>query len=60
MRKKKIFKLKKKKTINSVNPLYLIIDIIKGYIVENNRNKYFTLVPNDESKDKDKKNVDQT
>ena len=31
--------------INSVNPLYLIIDKIKGYIKEINRNKYLTLAP---------------
>ena len=37
--------------INSVNPLYLIINIINGYIDEGNGNEYLTLVPSDESKD---------
>ena len=36
--------------INSVNPLYLIIDKINGYIGKSNGNKYFTLIPTDESK----------
>ena len=30
--------------INSVNPLYLIIGEIDGYIEENNGNKYLTFV----------------
>ena len=30
--------------INSVNPLYLIIDKVDGYIEEKNGNKYLTLV----------------
>ena len=38
-------------TINSINPLYLNIDRINGYIEESNGNKYLTLVPTDESKD---------
>ena len=33
--------------INKVNPLYLVIDKINGYIEETNRNKYLTLVPTD-------------
>ena len=37
--------------INSVNPLYLIIVEVAGYIEENNGNKYLTLA----STDKDKK-----
>ena len=37
--------------IDSVDPLYIGIGKINGYIVENNRNKYLTLVPTDESKD---------
>ena len=37
--------------INSVNPLYLIISKINGYIEESNRNKYLTLVLTDETKD---------
>ena len=36
--------------INSVNPLYIIIDKINGYIGKSNGNKYFTLVRTDESK----------
>ena len=36
--------------INSVNPLYLFINIVNGYIEENDGNKYLTLVPTDESK----------
>ena len=36
-------------TINSVNPLYVIINKINGYIEESNENKYLTLVPTDES-----------
>ena len=38
-------------TINSVSPLYLIIDKINGYIEESNGNKYLTLVPTDKCKD---------
>ena len=41
--------------INSVNPLYLIISKINGYIEESNRNKYLTLVLTDETKDALKK-----
>ena len=36
---------------NSLNPLYLIINKINGYIEKSNGNKYLTLVPSDESKD---------
>ena len=36
--------------INSVNPLYLIVNKIKWYIEESNGNKCLTLVPNDENK----------
>ena len=36
---------------NNVNSLYLFINRINGYIEESNRNKCFTLVPTDESKD---------
>ena len=39
---------------NSVNPLYLIIDKINGYIKESNENKYLTLIPTGESKDTQK------
>ena len=38
-------------TINSVNPLYLIINKINGYIEESTRKNYFTLVSTDEHKD---------
>ena len=37
--------------INSVNPLYLIIDQIKGDIEESNGNEDLTLVPTDKNKD---------
>ena len=37
--------------MNSVNPLYLIIDKINGYFEESNGNKYLTLIANDESED---------
>ena len=37
--------------INSVNPLYLIINKINGYIEERNGNKYLMLVPTDKIKD---------
>ena len=36
--------------IYSVNPLYLNFSKVKGYFEEINRNKYLTLVPNNESK----------
>ena len=41
--------------MNSVNPLYLIIDRIDGYIEKRNGNKYSILVATDESKDTLKK-----
>ena len=37
--------------INSVNPLYLIIDKVDGYFEELNGNKYLTLVHTNESKE---------
>ena len=37
--------------INSVNPLYLIINKADGYFEEINRNKYLTLVPTNENKE---------
>ena len=37
--------------INSVNPLYLIIDKVDGYIKEKNGNKYLTLVFTDKNKE---------
>ena len=36
--------------INSVNPLYLIIGDVDGYIEENNGNKYLTFASNDKNK----------
>ena len=38
--------------INSVNPLYLIFSKVNRYFVEINGNKYWTLVPTNESKEK--------
>ena len=38
-------------TQSSVKSLYLIINKINGYMEEHNRNKYFTLVYTDKSKD---------
>ena len=37
--------------INSVNPLYLIIGEVDGYIEEKNGNKYLTLVSTDKNKE---------
>ena len=42
--------------INSANPLYLIINKVNGNFEENNGNKYLTLVPSNESKEKILKN----
>ena len=36
--------------INSVNPLYLIVNKINGYIEESNGNEFLMLVPTNESK----------
>ena len=41
--------------INSLNPLYLIFSKLNGYFEEINGNKYLTLVPTNESKEKIKK-----
>ena len=41
--------------VNSVNPLYLIFNKVNGYFEEINGNKYLTLVPTNESKEKIKK-----
>ena len=41
--------------INSVIPLYLIINKVNGYFEEINGNKYLTLVPTNKSKEKIKK-----
>ena len=38
--------------VNSVNPLYLIFNKVNGYFEEINGNKYLTLVPTNESKNK--------
>ena len=37
--------------INSVNPLYLIIGEVDGFIAEKNGNKYLTLVSTDKNKE---------
>ena len=39
-----------------VNPSYLIFSEVNGYFKENNENKYLTLVPTNESKEKILKN----
>ena len=36
--------------INSVNPLYLVIGEVDGYIEENNGNKYLTFASTDTNK----------
>ena len=41
--------------IYSVNPLYPIFNKVNGYFEEINGNKYLTLVPTNESKEKIKK-----
>ena len=41
--------------INSVNPLYLMFNKMNGYVEEINENKYLTLVPTNERKEKIKK-----
>ena len=41
--------------INSVNPLYVTINKLNRYFEEINKNKYLTLVPTNESKEKIKK-----
>ena len=41
--------------VNSVNPLYIIINKIDGYIEEINANKYITLVSTDKNEDTLKK-----
>ena len=38
--------------INSINPLYLIFNKVNRHFEEINRNKYLTLVPTNENKDK--------
>ena len=44
--------IKKDLNIFSVNPLYLIFSYVKGYFKEISGNKYLTLVPTNESKEK--------
>ena len=60
MSKKKHLLVKKWKNvkINSVNPLYLIFNQVNGYFEEINGNKYLTLVPTNENKEKNLKNVE--
>ena len=41
--------------INSVNPLYLMFSKMNVYVEKINENKYLTLVPTNESKEKTKK-----
>ena len=41
--------------INSANPLYLIINKVNRYFEQINKNKYLTLVPTNESKEKIKR-----
>ena len=38
--------------ITSVNPLYFIFNKVSGYLEEINENKYLTLTPTNESKEK--------
>ena len=47
--------IKKDLKIYSANPLYLIFDKVNRYFEEINGNKYLTLVPTNESKEKLKK-----
>ena len=47
--------IKKDIKIYSVNPLYLIFGNVNGYFEEINGNKYLTLFPTSESKEKIKK-----
>ena len=44
--------------INSVNPLYFIINKANGYIEKNDRNKYLTLVSTNKNKDILKKYIE--
>ena len=45
------------KNITSVNPLYLIINDVDGYIEENNKNKYLSFVSTDNNKEVSKKYI---
>ena len=42
----------KREKINRVNPSYFIFNKMNGYFNEINENKYLTLVPTNESRDK--------
>ena len=46
---------KKYENINRVNPLYLIIGEVDGYIEENNGNKYLTFASADKKQKSDRK-----
>ena len=50
-----IYYVKKYVKINSVNPFHFIFKKVNGYFEEINGNKYLTLVPTNESKEKRKK-----
>ena len=43
--------------VSNVNPLYLIFNKLNGYFEEINGDKYLTLVPTSESKEKKIKNM---
>ena len=47
--------IKKDLNIYSANPSYLILSDVNGYFEEINENKYLTLVPTNESREKIKK-----
>ena len=49
--------IKKDLKIYIVNPLHLILRYLNGYIDEINGNRYLSLVPTNESKEKIKKNM---
>ena len=51
--------IKKDLKIYSANPLYLILSDVNGYFEEINENKYLTLVPTNENKEKIKKYQEQ-
>ena len=49
--------IKKDLKIYIVNPLHLILRYLNGYVDEINGNRYLSLVPTNESKEKIKKNM---
>ena len=51
--------IKKDLNIYSANPSYLILSDVNGYFEEINENKYLTLVPTNENKEKMKKYEEQ-